>query len=460
MKKIKFLVLLALVFFFCLTTIAIAKTHSVSIVDIDKSIFGSDVYISAYDPNDWSVYEPNWNDTQVTEEKPSEKDIAAFIPESYTGDVTVTIYHRAKLDDSTYKTMTGKHAYSMMNNNTKESIALTDLIMASADIAIVKPDSGTAVSADMTVYQMTNFDGSLGNKAPSFKLNTDVPLPASLYVVSFTNTPVPTAKYTINATAGEHGTITPASADVEEGASQDFKITADKGYVIDTLKVDGSEITAAAGEASFTYTLKDVTKAQSIAVTFKKSETPGKDNVSEAGVSGEGVTAAEPVFIEAADEAVASHDAYADGGKELTLVKEDGSAGDTVTFKKEALVCAVKLEVTHTDPEATMTLTLSPAEGKSFDAAKKYYAMIQNKKSAAYTLFECAPAAGGKLTVTVKPVGDYFSENTVVVYTGTAAGSATPDTPTTGGGSGGGCNAGMAVIALLAFAPLALRRRR
>ena len=106
-----------------------------------------------------------------------------------------------------------------------------------------------------------------------------------------------------------------------------------------------------------------------------------------------------------------------------------------------------------------MTLTLSPAEGKSFDAAKKYYAMIQNKKSAAYTLFECAPA-GGKLTVTVKPVGDYFSENTVVVYTGTAAGSATPDTPTTGGGSGGGCNAGMAVIALLAFAPLALRRRR
>ena len=253
---------------------------------------------------------------------------------------------------------------------------------------------------------------------------------------------------------------TPASADVEEGASQDFKITADKGYVIDTLKVDGSEITAAAGEASFTYTLKDVTKAQSIAVTFKKSETPGKDNVSEAGVSGEGVTAAEPVFIEAADEAVASHDAYADGGKELTLVKEDGSAGDTVTFKKEALVCAVKLEVTHTDPEAAMTLTLSPAEGKSFDAAKKYYAMIQNKKSAAYTLFECAPAAGGKLTVTVKPVGDYFSENTVVVYTGTAAGSATPDTPTTGGGSGGGCNAGMAVLALLAFAPLALRRRR
>ena len=28
------------------------------------------------------------------------------------------------------------------------------------------------------------------------------------------------------------------------------------------------------------------------------------------------------------------------------------------------------------------------------------------------------------------------------------------------GGSGGGCNAGMAVLALLSFAPLALRRRR
>lgn len=318
----------------------------------------------------------------------------------------------------------------------------------SADMVIIAPEAGEAVSFDIV-------DGGWSAK---FTLDKEYPLPTELYIVSFTNTPI--SIHTVTATASSNGTITPASADVEEGASQDFKITADKGYVIDTLKVDGSAITAAAGEASFTYTLKDVTKAQSITVTFKKSETPGKDNVSEAGVSGEGVTAAEPVFIEAADEAVASHDAYADGGKELTLVKEDGSAGDTVTFKKEALVCAVKLDVTHTDPEAAMTLTLSPAEGKSFDAAKKYYAMIQNKKSAAYTLFECAPAAGGKLTVTVKPVGDYFSENTVVVYTGTAASSATPDTPTTGGGSGGGCNAGMAVLALLAFAPFALRRRR
>ena len=323
---------------------------------------------------------------------------------------------------------------------------------------IVVPKTGDPVSCDISVLTVPQVGGAPAKEYVKFTLETSFDLPVSLYAVGLTTDEI---SHTITASAGDNGTIAPSGdVSVIEGASKDFKITADKGYVIDTLKVDGSEITAAAGEASFTYTLKDVTKAQSITVTFKKSETPGKDNVSEAGVSGEGVTAAEPVFIEAADEAVASHDAYADGGKELTLVKEDGSAGDTVTFKKEALVCAVKLDVTHTDPEATMTLTLSPAEGKSFDAAKKYYAMIQNKKSAAYTLFECAPAASGKLTVTVKPVGDYFSENTVVVYTGTAAGSATPDTPTTGGGSGGGCNAGMAVIALLAFAPLALRRRR
>lgn len=435
-------------FILCLASFVAAAPNSVT--SVDKSVVDNTLGYNLFYIYGTSDYVPGFlpgGEDLAEAVMPSEELLSKFLPESYSGDVTATIYYRTKIRDVSYSELPAKDYYFM--DNYTDGAKKQHALIKSADMIIIVPPSGEAISTDIT-------QDDKGNAA--FNLSTAVSLPIDIYVVSFVNTPLP--KHTVTATAGTGGTITPASADVEEGASQDFKITADKGYVIDTLKVDGSEITAAAGEASFTYTLKDVTKAQSIAVTFKKSETPGKDNVSEAGVSGEGVTAAEPVFIEAADEAVASHDAYADGGKELTLVKEDGSAGDTVTFKKEALVCAVKLEVTHTDPEAAMTLTLSPAEGKSFDAAKKYYAMIQNKKSAAYTLFECAPAASGKLTVTVKPVGDYFSENTVVVYTGTVAGSATPDTPTTGGGSGGGCNAGMAVLALLAFAPFALRRRR
>ena len=265
-------------------------------------------------------------------------------------------------------------------------------------------------------------------------------------------------KYTVTTTAGTGGTITPASADVEKGASCDFVITADSGCVIDALTVDGSAVAAAAGVASYTYTLENVTKAVSISATFKKSIEPGKENVSEIGASGEGVTAAEPVFVEASDKIVASFDAQADNSKELPLVKADGTSDQNVTFKKEAFVCAVKLDVTHTDAAAAMTLAFSPAKDKTFDAAKKYYAMILNKKTGAYAIFECAQA-NGKLNMTVRPVGDYFSENTVVVYTGTAT-NAGGDTPSTGGGSGGGCNAGMAALALLALVPLALRRKK
>ncbi len=313
-------------------------------------------------------------------------------------------------------------------------------------MVIIVPPSGNAISADIT----------LSNNYAAFNLSTAVSLPIDIYVVSFVNTPLP--KHTVTATAGTGGTITPASADVEKGASCDFVITADSGYVIDALTVDGSAVAAAAGVASYTYTLENVTKAVSISVTFKKSIEPGKENVSEIGASGEGVTAAEPVFVEASDKIVASFDAQADNSKELPLVKADGTSDQNVTFKKEAFVCAVKLDVTHTDAAAAMTLAFSPAKDKTFDAAKKYYAMILNKKTGTYAIFECAQA-NGKLNMTVRPVGDYFSENTVVVYTGTATNTG-GDTPSTGGGSGGGCNAGMAALALLALVPLALRRKK
>lgn len=459
MKKFKLAFLLGIIALFCFAAAAIAAPKSLVITDMDDGThFGAGQTFSSFGQLwaniDGKMGNPSWLPNSYTAANvPASDELLPFIPIDHTGDVSADIYYRAEFSGQTPPSGAESNVPANKYQLSGPSGApyYPDALPLIKTVIVFGSD-GKAELCDATLGD------SYGSPVINFELKEAKSYPVRVYGLTFSHTPLP--KHTVTATTGGHGTITPPGADVEEGASQDFKITADKGYVIDTLKVDGSEITAAAGEASFTYTLKDVTKAQSITVTFKKSETPGKDNVSEAGVSGEGVTAAEPVFIEAADEAVASHDAYADGGKELTLVKEDGSAGDTVTFKKEALVCAVKLDVTHTDPEAAMTLTLSPAEGKSFDAAKKYYAMIQNKKSAAYTLFECAPAAGGKLTVTVKPVGDYFSENTVVVYTGTAAGSATPDTPTTGGGSGGGCNAGMAVLALLSFAPLALRRRR
>lgn len=70
----------------------------------------------------------------------------------------------------------------------------------------------------------------------------------------------------IRATAGEHGSITPSgNVEVKAGESQSFVITADEGYEIETLLVDGSET-----EIASSYTFENVTTGHSIEVTFKQ----------------------------------------------------------------------------------------------------------------------------------------------------------------------------------------------
>lgn len=79
-------------------------------------------------------------------------------------------------------------------------------------------------------------------------------------------TPPSGITYTITATAGEHGSITPSgNVEVKDGESQSFDITADEGYEIEALLVDGIETTIAPR-----YTFDKVTSEHSITVTFKQ----------------------------------------------------------------------------------------------------------------------------------------------------------------------------------------------
>lgn len=91
---------------------------------------------------------------------------------------------------------------------------------------------------------------------------------ATLIVIDDTTPPAETT-YTITATAGANGSISPSgSVEVKEGADQTFTITADEGYEIENLKVDGSEVSAASS-----YTFNNVTEAHSIEATFKQKVT-------------------------------------------------------------------------------------------------------------------------------------------------------------------------------------------
>ena len=74
-------------------------------------------------------------------------------------------------------------------------------------------------------------------------------------------------KYTITATAGEGGSITPAGeVSVREGASQTFAIAAQEGYAIADVLVDGQSVGAVDS-----YTFENVTANHTIAAVFTRT---------------------------------------------------------------------------------------------------------------------------------------------------------------------------------------------
>ena len=83
--------------------------------------------------------------------------------------------------------------------------------------------------------------------------------------------PASIVKHTITATAGANGSISPSGAvEVTEGDDRVFTITANEGYEVDTLKVDGTNV-----DAAVSYTFTNVTADHTIAVTFReKTQTP------------------------------------------------------------------------------------------------------------------------------------------------------------------------------------------
>lgn len=89
------------------------------------------------------------------------------------------------------------------------------------------------------------------------------------------NIPKPIVKHTITATAGANGSISPSgNVEVVEGADQTFTITANEGYEIEFLKVDGAAVSTATS-----YTFPNVRAAHTIEATFKQKITVEKPSI-------------------------------------------------------------------------------------------------------------------------------------------------------------------------------------
>lgn len=77
-------------------------------------------------------------------------------------------------------------------------------------------------------------------------------------------------QYTITANAGTGGTITPGTTHVYKGDNATFTITADSGYHIEDVLVDGASVGAVS-----TYTFENVTANHTISATFERNSSGG-----------------------------------------------------------------------------------------------------------------------------------------------------------------------------------------
>lgn len=79
--------------------------------------------------------------------------------------------------------------------------------------------------------------------------------------------------YTITASSGDYGSISPSGAfEVEEGENQSFSITANEGYVIEDVLVNDQSVGAVNN-----YTIQDIQDDHTITVSFKEESTDGLD---------------------------------------------------------------------------------------------------------------------------------------------------------------------------------------
>ena len=145
---------------------------------------------------------------------------------------------------------------------------------------------------------------------------------------------------TITQTVGTHGSASPSSASFTVAPGDGLSITyaADPWYRISSLTVDGVEVSAAAGQASYTLALTSLTADTSVAVSFAIP----------AGVGG--YTAAQSEWFAAngvAENATAT-DSDGDGltAEQECLLNLSATAADTIDFKVSDILIGNTVSIT------------------------------------------------------------------------------------------------------------------
>lgn len=150
-------------------------------------------------------------------------------------------------------------------------VAAANVAASATPITLTPTANGSTLTAPKGDYQVTvaKDDGTTSNTTA--KIATDGGT-AAITVPKTTSSSGGgggATAYTITATAGTGGTISPSGkTSVQRNADQTFTITPQTGYVIDKVLVDDKSVGAVA-----TYTFEKVSKSHTIQASFVKSDT-------------------------------------------------------------------------------------------------------------------------------------------------------------------------------------------
>ncbi|MBF0102264.1 MAG: hypothetical protein HQK77_15290 [Desulfobacterales bacterium] len=194
-------------------------------------------------------------------------------------------------------------------------------------------------------------------------------------------------KYTITATAGSGGSISPSgSVTVEHGKNQTFNISSNTSYTVEYIKIDGVSV-----EPADSYTFSNVTANHSIAVTFKSNVIVKPLSISPTELS--------------ISEVSSVHSFTISGGKTpYTAITKNGSA--TVN----------QSTVTYTAPNITTddVLTVYDASGKSvtasiaFSVGNVIIVAVSEKTVSRGEVVELEATGGMSELIWTAPVGGSF----------------------------------------------------
>ena len=226
----------------------------------------------------WSNY-PNENgDSTIT-----------FDPDNIPDDnvITVTVKWNEKVENN-HITPSGTMTLSGFAFKLKDGAASKDMVISTSgnitgSLDLKKPNGINQRYYYQTVLNLLNsnfygyqeeFGGDASNPTAYVHAMQFTDLVTSNYdlsqdakaVLDSNDAAATYTQYTITATAGENGSITPGTTQVYKGNDQTFTITANNGYRISDVLVDGQSVGAVS-----TYTFENVTGDHTIEATFRRT---------------------------------------------------------------------------------------------------------------------------------------------------------------------------------------------